>query len=203
MSKQIYKAKRIIDFVVAMNLLIITLPFLLATIILLAFANKGRVFFIQKRPGRYGRIFKIVKFKTMNDRRDSQGNLLPDDVRLTAIGRMVRRLSLDEIPQLLNVIKGDMSLVGPRPLLPEYLSLYNTNQQRRHNVKPGITGWAQVNGRNAISWQKKFELDVWYVDNISFRLDLQILFATFENVLKSKDISAEGVETMTKFTGNN
>lgn len=164
--------------------------------------NDGKPFFFQSRPGKGGKIFKIIKFKTMNDRKDSNGDLLPDSKRLTKIGALVRKTSLDELPQLLNVLIGDMSLVGPRPLLIEYLPLYNFEQGRRHNVRPGITGWAQVNGRNAISWNEKFNLDVWYVDNLSFNLDLKILLLTFKKVFKSEGINASANVTMEKFTGN-
>lgn len=170
----------------------------------LAIANKkDGAFFTQTRPGKNGKLFKVIKFKTMNDKRDADGNLLPDEVRLTRVGAFVRKTSLDEIPQLLNVIKGDMSLVGPRPLLPEYLPLYSPEQARRHEVRPGITGWAQVNGRNAISWQKKFELDVYYVDHLSFALDLKILFLTVKKVLVREGISSQTSATMERFMGNN
>ena len=168
----------------------------------LAIANDGKAFFFQKRPGKNGRIFSIIKFRTMHEKKDAFGNLLPDAERLTAIGQVVRKSSLDEIPQLLNVIKGDMSLIGPRPLLPEYLPLYNDLQNRRHSVKPGITGWAQVNGRNAISWHQKFNFDVWYVENVSFLLDLKILWMTVKKVVIKEGISAEGSVTMEKFKGN-
>ncbi|WOC51494.1 hypothetical protein BPO_0847 [Bergeyella porcorum] len=165
-------------------------------------ANGGKPFFFQLRPGKDGKIFKIIKFKTMNDKKDSDGNLLPDADRLTKIGSFVRKTSLDEIPQLLNVIKGDMSLIGARPLLPSYLELYNDFQRRRNEVKPGITGWAQVNGRNSISWEKKFEYDVWYVDNISFLLDCKILLLTILKVFKSEGINEEGQATSQEFKGN-
>lgn len=157
---------------------------------------------MQQRPGKNGRIFRLVKFKTMNDRKDAVGNLLPDAERLTAVGSFIRKTSLDEIPQLINVIKGEMSLIGPRPLLVEYLPLYNDSQKRRHEVRPGITGWAQVNGRNAIGWKEKFELDVWYVDHVDFRLDCKIVFFTIMKVLKREGVSQEGHVTMTKFEGN-
>jgi len=169
----------------------------------LFFANQGQPFFFQARPGKNGKIFRIIKFKTMNDKKDLQGNLLSDAERLTIIGKFVRKTSLDEIPQLLNVIKGDMSLIGPRPLLVSYLPLYDEKQKRRHDVRPGITGWAQVNGRNAISWQQKFEYDVWYVENISLRLDIKILFMTILKVFKSEGINAGTSATMEIFTGNN
>lgn len=176
-------------------------PIFIFVTIGLFFANGGKPFFFQLRPGRNGKIFKIIKFKTMNDKVDENGNLLPDVDRLTKIGNFVRKTSLDEIPQLLNVIKGDMSLIGPRPLLPQYLELYNDFQMRRHEVKPGITGWAQVNGRNAISWQKKFEYDVWYVDNISFALDVKIFFLTLKKVFVREGISQQGEATMEVFKG--
>lgn len=164
--------------------------------------NNGKAFFLQKRPGKSERIFTIIKFKTMNDKKDSEGNLLADEIRLTTIGKIVRATSLDEIPQLLNVIRGDMSFVGPRPLLPEYLPLYSDFQKKRHLVKPGITGWAQIKGRNAISWQQKFELDVWYVENQSFLLDFKILIHTVKKVLLKEDVNTEGQATTTPFRGN-
>jgi lipopolysaccharide/colanic/teichoic acid biosynthesis glycosyltransferase len=194
--------KRIIDIVVASLSLILLSPLFLIVAIGLYFVNQGKPFFIQKRPGLHGSIFKIVKFKTMNDKMDITGVLLADEKRLTKIGSFVRKTSLDEIPQLINVIKGDMSLIGPRPLLPEYLPLYNEFQNKRHEVKPGITGWAQVNGRNAISWEKKFEYDVWYVENISFLLDVKIFFSTVKKVVKSENISQEGLVSMDYFKGN-
>lgn len=181
--------KRLVDFFAALFGLLLLSPVLIVVTVWLYFANDGKPFFFQQRPGRGGRIFRIVKFKTMNDRKDANGDLLPDAERLTKIGSFVRKTSLDEIPQLINVLKGDMSLIGPRPLLIQYLPLYNAIQRRRHEVRPGITGWAQVNGRNAISWTKKFELDVYYVNNISFLLDCKILTETVKNVLSSKDIS--------------
>ncbi|RZK36615.1 MAG: sugar transferase [Pedobacter sp.] len=193
--------KRAIDFLTASIGLIILSPIFIIITILLAIKNNGKPFFVQARPGKNGKIFKIVKFKTMNDRRDSNGELLPDAVRLTKIGMFVRKTSLDEIPQLLNVINGDMSLVGPRPLLPSYLPLYSEEQNKRHNVKPGITGWAQVNGRNAISWKEKFELDVWYVNNQSFKLDFKILMLTIKKVIKKDGISQSGEATMSRFEG--
>lgn len=194
--------KRIIDFVVALTGLIVFSPLIILVTIGLFFANQGKPFFFQLRPGLHGKIFKIVKFKTMNDKKDAEGNLLADSVRLTKIGAFVRKTSLDEIPQLLNVLKGDMSLIGPRPLLPQYLQLYSDFQNRRHEVKPGITGWAQVNGRNAISWDTKFELDVWYVDHLSFLLDLKILFKTILKVVKSEGINAADAATIEPFNGN-
>ena len=195
--------KRIFDFTAALIGLLLLSPIFLIVTIGLYFANQGKPFFFQKRPGINGKIFSIIKFKTMNDKRNPQGNLLPDAERLTPIGAFVRKTSLDEIPQLLNVLKGEMSLIGPRPLLPEYLNLYNDFQKRRNDVKPGITGWAQVNGRNAISWEKKFELDVWYVDHITFLLDVKIFFLTIKKVIVKEGISAEGVATMEPFKGNN
>lgn len=194
--------KRLIDFLVALILLIMTLPFTLTATLLLAFANQGKVWFIQKRPGKNAKSFSIFKFKTMNDRTDKDGELLPDSVRLTSIGKFIRKTSIDELPQLINVLKGDISLIGPRPLLMEYLPLYNEKQRRRHEVRPGISGWAQVNGRNTISWEEKFDYDVYYVDNISFGLDLKIFFLTIYNILKSDGISAANSATMEKFRGS-
>ena len=196
--------KRFIDLFVVFSLLVIIGPILLVVSIWLYFANKGAgVFFLQKRPGRDGIIFKVIKFKTMTDERDSTGNLLPDERRLTKVGKFVRSTSLDELPQLINVLIGDMALIGPRPLLPQYLPLYSKEQARRHEVRPGITGWAQVNGRNAISWAKKFELDVWYVDHCSFLLDLKIFFLTIRKVFVREGISSDTSVTMEPFTGNN
>ncbi|WP_294324225.1 sugar transferase [uncultured Chryseobacterium sp.] len=195
--------KRIFDFVTAFIGLMILSPVFIAIGIRLYFANNGKPFFFQSRPGLNGKLFNIIKFKTMNDKKDGNGNLLPDAERVTPIGGFVRKTSLDEIPQLINVLKGDMSLIGPRPLLPQYLSLYNEKQKRRHNVRPGITGWAQVNGRNAISWTKKFELDVWYVDNISLILDIKIYFLTIKKVILKEGISQEGQVTMEGFNGKN
>ncbi|WP_018675795.1 sugar transferase [Riemerella columbina] len=194
--------KRLLDFSLSLIGFVILLPIFLIVTVLLVIANEGKPFFFQLRPGKNERIFRIIKFKTMNDKKDANGNLLPDAERLTKIGRFVRKTSLDEIPQLLNVIKGDMSLVGPRPLLPEYLQLYNDFQRRRNEVKPGITGWAQVNGRNSISWEKKFEYDVWYVENISFLLDLKIIFLTILKVVKSEGINEQGQATSEEFKGN-
>lgn len=194
--------KLLIDFLVSSFVLITTSPFLFIVALLLFMVNQGKPFFFQIRPGKNGRLFKIIKFKTMNDKKDSEGNLLSDDYRLTKIGAFVRKTSLDEIPQLLNVLKGDMSLIGPRPLLPEYLPLYNESQRRRHEVKPGITGWAQVNGRNAISWEQKFEYDVWYVENVSFLLDLKILYQTIKKVFKREGITAENSVSAEAFKGN-
>lgn len=193
--------KPILDFFTAFIGLVLISPVFILVGALLFFANNSHVFFIQKRPGKNGKIFKIYKFKTMTDAKDTEGNLLPDADRLTWIGQLVRKSSLDEIPQLLNVLKGDMSLIGPRPLLTNYLHLYNTFQNRRHEAKPGITGWAQVNGRNAISWDQKFEYDVWYVDNCSFVLDVKILFLTILKVLKKEGINASDVTTMEPFQG--
>lgn len=195
--------KRILDFTVSFIAIIIFSPIFLLVALLLLLNNKGSIFFFQKRPGKNERIFKVIKFKTMTDKKDKNRNLLPDADRLTSLGKFIRKTSLDEIPQLINVLKGDMSLIGPRPLLPEYLPLYDPIQKKRHKVKPGITGWAQVNGRNAISWTKKFEYDVWYVENMSFKLDLKILLKTVGKVLKSEGINSENTATTEKFTGKN
>jgi len=203
---QMYKSiiKRIIDFTIVFCVLLVIWPFLLLITIWLHFANKGAgAFFTQARPGKDGKIFKVIKFKTMTDERDADGNLLPDADRLTKVGRFVRSTSMDELPQLINVLKGDMALIGPRPLLPQYLPLYSKEQARRHEVRPGITGWAQVNGRNAISWTKKFELDVWYVDHCSFSLDVKIVFLTIKKVFMREGISQEGQATMEFFNGTN
>lgn len=194
--------KRLLDFLAALIGFLLVSPIFIIVTIGLFFANQGKPFFVQKRPGLHGRIFSILKFKTMNDKKDANGMLLPDSDRLTKIGSFVRKTSLDEIPQLLNVLKGDMSLIGPRPLLVQYLPLYNAFQKQRHNIRPGITGWAQVNGRNAISWNQKFEYDVWYVENCSFVLDLKILFLTLKKVVVSEGISQEGEVTMEVFQGN-
>lgn len=188
------------DFICALLALIVLSPLFIIVTIGLAIVNNGNPFFFQHRPGKYERIFTIIKFKTMNDRQDVNGQLLPDALRLTTMGNFVRKTSLDELPQLLNVLKGAMSFVGPRPLLPEYLPLYSPEQRKRHDVKPGITGWAQVNGRNGISWEQKFELDVWYVKQQSFLVDLKILFKTIKKVIQSENISAEGHETMPTLT---
>ena len=203
-SSSIYTGffKRVIDLLVALIIFLVLSPVFIIVVILLAIANSGKPFFFQKRPGKNEKIFKVIKFKTMNDRRDKNGELLPDAVRLTPVGSFIRKTSLDELPQLLNVIKGDMSLIGPRPLLLEYLPLYSETQKHRHDVLPGITGWAQVNGRNAISWSQKFEYDVWYVNNISFALDFKIFFLTIRNIVKSEGINSETSATMEKFTGN-
>ncbi|WP_298114034.1 sugar transferase [uncultured Bacteroides sp.] len=196
--------KRLIDFILVFCALLIIWPILLVIIIFLHFANKGAgVFFTQDRPGKDAKIFKAIKFKTMTDERDAEGKLLPDAQRLTKVGRIVRSLSIDELPQLINVLKGDMALVGPRPLLPKYLPLYSKEQYRRHEVRPGITGWAQVNGRNNISWTKKFELDVWYVDHCSFWLDVKIILLTVKKVFFREDISKEGEATTVPFDGTN
>lgn len=190
-----------LDIFVALFAFIIFAPIFFIVLIVLSISNSGSAFFTQLRPGKNGDIFKIIKFKTMNDKKDLNGELLPDDKRLTKLGQIIRKTSLDEIPQLLNVIKGDMSIVGPRPLLPAYLELYSKEQARRHDVKPGITGWAQVNGRNAISWEEKFKLDVWYVDHQSFSLDLKIILKTVKKVFVSEGISQDGQATMTRFKG--
>ena len=196
--------KRLIDFIIVLCVLLAIWPILLVITVWLHFANKGAgAFFLQERPGKDGKIFRVIKFKTMTDERDAGGNLLPDEQRLTKVGRFVRSTSIDELPQLINVLKGDMALIGPRPLLPQYLPLYNKVQARRHEVRPGITGWAQCHGRNAISWTKKFELDVWYVDHCSFLLDLKIIFLTIRKVLVREGISSETSATMEAFTGNN
>ena len=196
--------KRILDFLFVFCVLVTIWPILLLLIIWLHFANKGAgVFFTQERPGKNGKIFKVIKFKTMTDECDANGDLLPDEQRLTKVGKFIRSTSVDELPQLINVLRGDMALIGPRPLLPQYLPLYNKEQARRHEVRPGITGWAQVNGRNAISWTKKFELDVWYVDHCSFILDLRIIVLTLKKVFVREGISSETSATMEYFTGNN
>lgn len=194
--------KRVVDFTMALVALIFLSPIFIIITIGLLFANQGRPFFLQQRPGKNERIFTIVKFKTMNDKKDDAGNLLSDAERLTKIGAFVRKTSLDEIPQLINVLKGDMSLIGPRPLLTSYLPLYNEFQKRRHDVRPGITGWAQVNGRNAISWHQKFEYDVWYVEHFSLWVDLKILMKTIQKVLQSEGINAKQGVTMEHFKGN-
>lgn len=194
--------KRILDFFLALTILVLASPIFIFSLVLLTFANKGKAFFIQPRPGKNEKIFKIIKFKTMTDAKDSTGELLPDADRLTKIGGFVRKTSLDEIPQLLNVLIGDMSLIGPRPLLVSYLPLYNEEQKRRHLVRPGITGWAQINGRNAISWQQKFEYDVWYVEKCSFLLDFKILWLTVQKVIKRDGISSDTSATMEFFKGN-
>lgn len=196
--------KRLIDFSLVLCVLVICCPVLFIIALWLHFSNKGAgAFFLQKRPGKDGRIFKIIKFKTMTDEKDSDDNFLPDEKRLTKVGKFVRSTSIDELPQLINVLKGDMALIGPRPLLPQYLPLYSKEQYRRHEVRPGITGWAQVNGRNAISWAKKFDMDVWYVNHCSFLLDLRILFLTIRKVFVREGICSDTSVTMEPFTGNN
>ncbi len=195
--------KPTIDFLLALIILCLILPALILLALILSIQNLGTPFFKQIRPGKNGKLFTIYKFKTMRDTRDDQGNLLPDNQRLTAIGKIVRKLSLDELPQLWNILKGEMSFVGPRPLLPEYLPLYNLEQQKRHWVKPGITGWAQVNGRNAISWQQKFEYDKWYVEHQSFKLDIKILFMTINKIFHTQEVNASNQITMDRFDGNN
>ena len=194
--------KRIIDFLASLIGLLLLSPLFLIVTVILYFANEGKPFFFQRRPGKGGKIFMLVKFKTMNDKKDKNGDLLPDEMRLTAMGTFVRKTSLDEIPQLINVLKGEMSLIGPRPLLVEYLPLYNDFQKRRHEVRPGITGWAQVNGRNTLSWNQKFAYDVWYVDHVSLALDIKILFMTFLKVFKAEGINSNTYATMEKFSGN-
>jgi lipopolysaccharide/colanic/teichoic acid biosynthesis glycosyltransferase len=196
--------KRFLDFWIALIVLIAISPLLLVVTIWLHFANQGAgVFFTQERPGKNARIFKIIKFKTMTDERDADGNLLPDEQRLTKVGSWVRSTSIDELPQLFNVLKGDMSLIGPRPLLVEYLPLYSKEQARRHEVRPGISGWAQCHGRNAISWNEKFRLDVWYVDHVSLKTDAEIVWITIRKVLRRADISEQGFATMESFNGKN
>lgn len=196
--------KRILDFTLALVMLVLLSPLLLVVYIWLSIANKGAgAIFTQERPGKDERIFKLYKFKSMTDERDAEGNLLPDVQRLTNVGRFIRKTSLDELPQLWNVLKGDMSFIGPRPLLIQYLPLYNEEQRRRHNVRPGITGWAQVNGRNAISWEQKFKLDIYYVDHISLWLDIKIIWLTIKKVIVREGINSETSSTMEPFTGNN
>ena len=195
--------KPLLDCITALLALIIFSPIFIFVLVFLLVNNNGKPFFFQQRPGKDTRIFKVIKFKTMTDKKDSNGDFLSDGKRLTSIGKFIRKTSLDELPQLINVLKGDMSIIGPRPLLPEYLPLYNETQKKRHDVKPGITGWAQVNGRNAISWSKKFELDVWYVNNISLILDIKILLKTVLKVVKSEGINAVNAVTTEKYTGNN
>jgi len=193
--------KRLFDFTAAFIAILLLSPLFIIVSIGLFFANQGKPFFFQVRPGENAQLFKIFKFKTMNDKKDAQGNLLPDAKRLTKIGKWIRNASLDELPQLVNVLKGDMSFVGPRPLLSEYLDLYTQTQKRRHNVKPGITGWAQINGRNAIDWETKFKLDIWYVEHQSFSLDITIIFKTILKVLKVEGINAANSVTMEPFYG--
>ncbi|MCU7492027.1 MAG: lipid carrier--UDP-N-acetylgalactosaminyltransferase [Ignavibacteria bacterium] len=190
------------DFIFSLLLMALMLPVFAVTILLLLIFNEGKVFFLQTRPGLNGSPFRIIKFRTMNERKDEKGDLLPDEKRLIPVGKMIRKLSIDEIPQLFNVIKGDMSLIGPRPLLPEYLPLYSSSQKRRHEVKPGITGWAQVNGRNQVSWEKKFNMDIYYVDNINFSLDLKIAVLTIIKIIKREGVSSATSQTMEKFSGS-
>ena len=199
-----YFFKRFFDFWISLIGLIVISPILLVVTIWLHFANKGAgAFFFQERPGRDAKIFKVIKFKTMTDERDAEGNLLPDEKRLTRVGKFVRSTSIDELPQLINVLKGDMALIGPRPLLVQYLPLYSPEQARRHEVRPGISGWAQCHGRNAISWTEKFKLDVWYVDHVSLLTDLKVIFITIKNVLMRKDINSATAATMEYFDGTN
>lgn len=202
----IYKnyIKRVLDFIISLSAIIILLPVFLVLIVLLHFSNENAgVLFYQPRPGKGGKIFNVLKFKTMNEKKDDIGQLLPSIERITKVGSFMRKSSLDEIPQLLNVLKGDMSLIGPRPLLVQYLDVYSKEQNRRHEMRPGITGWAQVNGRNAISWSKKFELDVWYVDNANFLLDVKVLYLTFKKVFRGADVNASNDATMPTFDGKN
>jgi undecaprenyl phosphate N,N'-diacetylbacillosamine 1-phosphate transferase len=195
--------KPLIDFVVALAVIILISPILFTITLLLGIVNKGQPFFFQMRPGKNGKIFRIIKFRTMTNAKDADGKLLPDSQRLTSVGKFVRKTSIDELPQLFNVVMGQMSFVGPRPLLPQYLEIYTSEQMKRHNVKPGITGWAQVNGRNAISWTQKFEYDLWYVNNQSFILDFKILFLTIKKVLISEGINTENMATTEPFNGDN
>lgn len=194
--------KRLFDLIISLSLFLIFLPVFFIIVIVLFIVNEGKPFFFQKRPGKNEKIFSVIKFKTMTDKKDNTGKLLPDHLRITKAGRFIRSTSLDEIPQLLNVLKGDMSLIGPRPLLTSYLPLYNDFQKRRHEMRPGITGWAQVNGRNSIDWSKKFELDVWYIDHCSFLLDVKIMWLTILKVFKKEGINAEENIPMRPFTGN-
>lgn len=196
--------KRVFDFIISLIALICISPILLVVAIWLHFANKGAgVFFFQERPGKDAKIFRVIKFKTMTDERDTEGNLLPDEVRLTKVGKFVRSTSIDELPQLINVLKGDMALIGPRPLMPAYLPLYSKEQARRHEVRPGISGWAQCHGRNNISWTEKFKLDVWYVDHLSLWVDIKIIWITVMKVLKRADVNNEAAATMYPFDGTN
>ena len=196
--------KRILDFIIALIAIVCLSPVFLVVTVWLHYANKGAgAFFLQERPGLHGKVFKIIKYKTMTDECDADGNLLPDEQRLTKVGRFVRSTSIDELPQLFNVIKGDMSLIGPRPLLVRYLPLYSAEQARRHDVRPGVTGWAQCHGRNSLSWTDKFKLDVWYVDHCTFATDLKIIFTTIKTVLHREGISQEGSATMEPFNGSN
>ena len=195
--------KTVCDGITAFSLMVLLLPFFLFVTFMLLIQNDGSPFFSQTRPGKHGKLFTIYKLKTMRDTRDDSGDLLPDNLRMTPLGKIIRKLSLDELPQLWNILKGEMSFVGPRPLLPEYLPLYSKEQERRHEVKPGITGWAQVNGRNAISWKQKFEYDLWYIQHQSFILDIKILGMTLTKVFMTKDVNATGQTTMEPFNGNN
>ena len=195
--------KTVCDGITAFSLMVLLLPFFLFVTFILLIQNNGSPFFSQTRPGKHGKLFTIYKLKTMRDTRDDSGDLLPDNLRMTPLGKIIRKLSLDELPQLWNILKGEMSFVGPRPLLPEYLPLYSKEQERRHEVKPGITGWAQVNGRNAISWKQKFEYDLWYIQHQSFILDIKILGMTLTKVFMTKDVNATGQTTMEPFNGNN
>ena len=196
--------KRFLDFWISLIVLICISPILIVVTIWLHFANKGAgAFFTQERPGKDGKIFRVIKYKTMTDERDSEGNLLPDEVRLTKVGKFVRSTSIDELPQLINVLKGDMALIGPRPLVPSYLPLYSKEQMRRHEVRPGISGWAQCHGRNTISWKEKFEYDVWYVDHCTLWTDIKVIFITIKKVLARQDIAKEGMVSMEAFNGHN
>ena len=195
--------KRLLDILAAFILLLLASPILLVVVLILYYQNKSKVFFFQERPGWHQKAFKIIKFKTMTDTKDAEGKMLPDNQRITKAGNIIRKLSIDELPQLINVLKGDMSLVGPRPLLFKYIPLYSAEQLRRHNVRPGITGWAQVNGRNSISWNKKFELDVYYVDHLSFILDIKILWMTFMKVIQSEGVNQTTDRPMNPFNGSN
>ncbi len=195
--------KRLLDILAAFILLLLASPILLVVVLILFYQNKSKVFFFQERPGWHQKAFKIIKFKTMTDTKDAEGKMLPDNQRITKAGNIIRKLSIDELPQLINVLKGDMSLVGPRPLLFKYIPLYSEEQFRRHNVRPGITGWAQVNGRNSISWNKKFELDVYYVDHLSFILDIKILWMTFMKVIQSEGVNQTADRPMNPFNGSN
>lgn len=195
--------KPLLDYGIALLTITLLLPVLIILIFILLIQNNGSPIFVQTRPGKQGKLFKIYKFKTMRASRDDQGNLLPDNQRLTVVGKIIRRLSIDELPQLWNILKGEMSFVGPRPLLPEYLPLYNNEQKKRHWVKPGITGWAQINGRNAISWKQKFEYDKWYVEHQSFMLDIKILFMTLNKIFHTQEVNASSQITMDRFNGNN
>lgn len=195
--------KRVIELVLALFGLLFVSPIFLFIVLFLSIQNSGTPFFFQRRGGFKNKVFKVIKFKTMNDKRDEKGELLPDHQRLTSVGKFIRKTSLDELPQLINVIKGEMGIIGPRPFLAEYLEIYSVEQKRRHDVRPGITGWAQVNGRNNLSWAKKFELDIWYVENVSFLLDLRILFLTLKKVFFFKDVNKQGEATTVKFNGTN